>query len=99
MTHTSSSPSVCVLAGAAGAGAELLQRQLVMSGSSWSACLCCMQMGSSILYRSATCEAEAKTLPQVCVGGPAAAACHNMLQQPLPVAALQLAFPDTSFCC
>lgn len=63
-THTSSSPSVCVLAGAAGAGAELLQRQLVMSGSSWSSCLCCMQMGSPILYSSVTSDAEAKTLPQ-----------------------------------
>ncbi|KAF6262257.1 kinase-like domain-containing protein [Scenedesmus sp. NREL 46B-D3] len=63
-THTSSSPNVCVLAGTAGAGAELLQRQLVMSGSSWSACLCCMQTDSPILYRSATCEEEAKALPQ-----------------------------------
>lgn len=68
---------MCVLAGAAGAGAELLQRQLVMSGSSWSSCLCCMQMGSPILYRSVTCDAEAKTLPQVC-------AC-TLVQLPLNV--------------
>ncbi|WIA12567.1 hypothetical protein OEZ85_006228 [Tetradesmus obliquus] len=53
----------CLLAGTAGLGAEVLQQQLVMRGSSWAPSACCAA-DSPFLYRTAHTPDDALTLPE-----------------------------------
>ncbi|KAF8056374.1 serine/threonine-protein kinase [Scenedesmus sp. PABB004] len=54
----------CMLAGAAGAGAEVLRRRTVAAGQAHAACRCCRRHASSFLYRTVHSEADARALPQ-----------------------------------